>query len=45
VGIGRWGKVEEIAHPAVFLASDAAAFIQGETIVIDGGPSSREGEG
>jgi NAD(P)-dependent dehydrogenase (short-subunit alcohol dehydrogenase family) len=45
VGIGRWGKVEEIAYPAVFLASDAAAFIQGETIVIDGGPSSREGEG
>src|SRR5437868_13843031 len=44
VGIGRWGKVEEIAYPAVFLASDAAAFIQGETIVIDGGPSSREGE-
>src|SRR5437868_15435673 len=33
VGIGRWGKVEEIAYPAVFLASDAAAFIQGETIV------------
>ena len=45
VGIGRWGKVEEIAYPAVFLASDAAAFIQGETIVIDGGPSSREAEG
>src|SRR6266852_7414437 len=45
VGIGRWGRVEEIAYPAVFLASDAAAFIQGETIVIDGGPSSREGEG
>ena len=45
VGIGRWGKVEEIAYPAVFLASDAAAFIQGETIVIDGGPSPREAEG
>ncbi len=45
VGIGRWGKVEEIAYPAVFLASDAAAFIQGETIIIDGGPSAREGEG
>ena len=45
VGIGRWGRVEEIAYPAVFLASDAASFIQGETIIIDGGPSSREGEG
>jgi len=45
VGIGRWGRVEEIAHPAVFLASDAASFIQGETIIIDGGPAPREGEG
>src|SRR5499426_3264370 len=45
VGIGRWGRVEEIAYPAVFLASDASSFVQGETIIIDGGPSAREGEG
>jgi NAD(P)-dependent dehydrogenase (short-subunit alcohol dehydrogenase family) len=45
VGIGRWGEVHEIAYPAVFLASDAASFIQGETIVIDGGPAAREAEG
>ncbi|HEU4439581.1 MAG TPA: glucose 1-dehydrogenase [Methylomirabilota bacterium] len=45
VGIGRWGRVEEIAYPAVFLASDAAAFIQGETLIIDGGPAARENEG
>lgn len=45
VGVGRWGRVEEIAHPAVFLASDAASFIQGETIIIDGGPAAREAEG
>ncbi len=45
VGMGRWGKVEEIAYPAIFLASDAASWMTGETIVIDGGPSPREMEG
>ena len=45
VGIGRWGEVNEIAYPAVFLASDAASSIQGETLVIDGGPSAREDAG
>jgi 3-oxoacyl-[acyl-carrier protein] reductase len=44
VGMGRWGKVEEIAWPCIFLASDASAFMTGETIVIDGGPSPREGD-
>ena len=45
VGMGRWGKVEEIAYPCIFLASDASAFMTGETIVIDGGPAAREMEG
>jgi NAD(P)-dependent dehydrogenase (short-subunit alcohol dehydrogenase family) len=45
VGMGRWGKVHEIAYPAIFLASDASSFMTGQTIVIDGGPSPREGEG
>jgi 3-oxoacyl-[acyl-carrier protein] reductase len=45
VGMGRWGKVHEIAYPAIFLASEASAFMTGQTIVIDGGPSPREGEG
>ena len=36
-GMGRWGKVEEIAYPCVFLASDASGFMTGATIVIDGG--------
>jgi NAD(P)-dependent dehydrogenase (short-subunit alcohol dehydrogenase family) len=44
VGMGRWGKVEEIAYPCIFLASDASSWITGETIVVDGGPSSREGD-
>jgi len=45
VGMGRWGKVEEISWPCVFLASEAAGWMTGETIVIDGGPSPREMEG
>jgi len=34
---GRLGKPEDIANLAVFLASDAATWITGETYVIDGG--------
>jgi 3-oxoacyl-[acyl-carrier protein] reductase len=45
VGMGRWGKVEEIAYPCIFLASDASSWLTGETIVIDGGPPPREMEG
>jgi 3-oxoacyl-[acyl-carrier protein] reductase len=45
VAMGRWGKVEEIAWPCVFLASPASGFVNGETIVIDGGPPPRESEG
>ena len=44
VGLGRWGKVEEIAYPCVFLASDASGFMNGTTMVIDGGPSPNSGD-
>jgi gluconate 5-dehydrogenase len=35
--IGRWGEVEELAPVAVFLASDAARFISGHILYVDGG--------
>jgi len=35
--IGRFGKAEEIAGGAVYLASPAASFVNGHTLVIDGG--------
>jgi 2-keto-3-deoxy-L-fuconate dehydrogenase len=35
--MGRLGKTEEIAAMAVYLASDAAQFVTGQALVIDGG--------
>jgi gluconate 5-dehydrogenase len=33
----RWARPEDIADVIVFLASDAARFVTGETIAVDGG--------
>ena len=35
----RWGKPDDIAGPALFLASQQAGFITGQTLVVDGGYS------
>jgi NAD(P)-dependent dehydrogenase (short-subunit alcohol dehydrogenase family) len=35
--LGRFGKPEEVASVAVFLASDDSSYITGESIVVDGG--------
>ena len=37
IPLGRWGKVEEIGELALYLCSEAAGFITGTDIVIDGG--------
>ncbi|MDW4499958.1 SDR family oxidoreductase [Sulfitobacter sp. D35] len=37
--LGRWGAPEDIAGPVLFLASDAAKFITGTCLAIDGGYS------
>jgi 3-oxoacyl-[acyl-carrier protein] reductase len=35
--LGRWGKPEDVAGAALFLASDDAAFLTGQTIMVNGG--------
>jgi len=34
---GRWGQVDELVGAAVFLSSDAASFVNGHTLYVDGG--------
>jgi len=34
---GRWGTPEDFGGPAVFLSSDAANYVHGEVLVVDGG--------
>jgi 2-deoxy-D-gluconate 3-dehydrogenase len=37
---GRWGQPDDLAGPAVFLASPAAGYVTGTTVVVDGGFSN-----
>ncbi|MFM5917553.1 MAG: SDR family oxidoreductase, partial [Novosphingobium sp.] len=37
IAMKRWGFIEEIAEGAVFLSSDAAKYITGTILDIDGG--------
>lgn len=34
---GRWGEVEELIGACIYLASDAASFVNGHTLFVDGG--------
>ena len=43
IGLGRFGRPEEIASCALFLASDEASFVTGTTLIADGGQSASLG--
>jgi 3-oxoacyl-[acyl-carrier protein] reductase len=42
IPLRRLGSVEDIGHAALFLASDEAGYITGQTIVVDGGQTLPE---
>lgn len=37
IPLGRWGRPEDIANAVAFFASDGAAFLTGQTLVVNGG--------
>ena len=40
IPMGRFGEAEEIAHAALFLASDESSYVNGASFIVDGGITS-----
>jgi L-rhamnose 1-dehydrogenase len=37
IPLGRIGQTEDLVGPAIFLASDAARFVTGQMVIVNGG--------